>query len=328
MKAESYARLKDITFTESVGYSTSPTIAAVSTSLLISFLALALFPETQFVFSTVSNLAYIFAGFWRELHAVTESHSATVLVGQLGAGSFFLVFLGAASFAYHSTTQSATPAHTLDIVGGWLLVAHLLYVSFSVTFLALIEIALPSNYDFVGWHVARGLLSAVFLAFVTLLFLFYDFFYAHQTEFFFILGPSSAVFAGGFRFYLAREKKRCNLRATAIAVFEICAMLLVVSAAIMCQGELIPPFLDKYDQTEGPKYDLYHGHWHFFLAVSSCLIYSRAADVARVVKKTHYICVCRLPTLDFLGTIWLAVYATTAGIMKQVNVVDRARKAL
>ena len=58
------------------GYALSPAIAATSTALIVSHMALALAPSTH-VFSTVSNLCYLSAGFYREAMSLSPTPTAS-----------------------------------------------------------------------------------------------------------------------------------------------------------------------------------------------------------------------------------------------------------
>jgi len=303
------------------GYTISPVIAATSSCLLLSYVLLGLAPSA-YVFATTTNLCYLAAGFFREAASVQDKHEATQLVGQMGGGSLILVLMGASSFAFHRESQIGAPAHTLDILFGWLLVTHVFYVSFSVALLAFAKFVLPDRLDKRGVSVVRQALAFSLLLMVTMLMTFYDTFYSHQQEFFFSLGPAAAVFGGITRFILVYEDRKLQWKAVGLALVEVVVALTATFAAIFSQGELLGRRLSR--STDPAGYDLFHGNWHFLLALVTSLLYSRAADAARIVKGTHVVCVCSLPLLDWAAEALVFVYSLLCIFLKETNVDTRS----
>ena len=298
-------------------YALSPAIAATSTALIVSYMALALAPSTH-VFSTVSNLCYLSAGFYREAMSLASGSSAAHLVGQLGGGSLVLVLMGASSFAFHREYTLRSPAHTLDILFGWVLVAHVLYVCAAVAMLGLLQVVLPDALDDPGVRWLRTALSLCMLITYVLLMTFYETFYRQQQLLYFTLGPAAAVFGGACRFILVYNEGVVQRRATLIAVAEVVIALAATFAAIVTQGELLGRELKG--STLPREYDFFHGQWHFLLATVTSVLYSRAGDAARVVQGTHEVCVCSLPWLDWIGLGLLFVYSVTAVALKEAAV--------
>jgi len=299
------------------GYSVSSTIATTSAFLVVSYATMVVAPS-PFVFATTTNLCYLATGFWRELVSATDKHSATLLVGQMAGGSLVLVLMGASSFAFHRHSVMYSPAHTLDILFGWLLVAHVFYVSFSVTLMAFVRYAFTNKRDTFATRVVRTVLSVCFLIFVTLLMTFYDTFYSSQTTYYFVVGPAAAIFGALCRSILVWEEGAVRWYAVRIALFEMVVALTAVFAAILSQGELLGRRMSRSTDAEG--YDFYHGQWHFLLALVVGLLYSRAADAARIVQGTHAVCVCTLPYLDWVGEVLLLVYSTLVILFKELDV--------
>lgn len=299
------------------GYSVSPSIAASSVFLLLSYVALGLAPSA-YVFATLTNLCYIGAGLYREAASVIEGHTAASLVGQMAGGALILVVMGASSFAYHRSSVLSSPAHTLDILFGWLLVLHGFYVVFAVSILAFLKWRLPDHLDSPGILAMRLFLSGLFLFAVTILMAAYDTIYGHQLLFYLILGPGAAIFAAGARFVLVYEGGAFKWHAARIAAAELVALLTAVLAAIYSQGEIIGRTITK--DSHPREYDLFHGNWHFLLAVVLSVLYSRAADTARIIKGTHMVCVCNLPILDWIGEGLVFVYALACIILKEAVV--------
>ena len=202
------------------GYSISPAISATSVFIVLSYIGLAVAP-TKYVFATLSNVCYLSAGFYRELASLTKQHSAAQLVGQLGGGSLVLVLIGASSFAYHRETMLSSPAHTLDILFGWVLVSHVLYVCFSVSSLGLLRQLLPEHLDDIGLQLLRATLSLCMLVTFVFLMAFYNTIYRNQELLYFTLGPAAALAGGACRFLLVRSEGALSWHAVAIAVVEV-----------------------------------------------------------------------------------------------------------
>tara|TARA_X000001036_G_scaffold189790_1_gene178932 strand:+ start:574 stop:1647 length:1074 start_codon:yes stop_codon:yes gene_type:complete len=301
------------------GYSVSPTVAVITPFLVVAHVALAIAPS-PYVFATMTNLCYLAAGFWREAVSATERHTASLLVGQMAGGALVLVFMGASSLAFHRTSTMNSPAHTLDIVFGWVLVSHVFYVSFSVALLAGAKAATSriDRRDREAVRNVRFILSVLFLVFVTVLMTLYDDFYRHQTTFYLVVGPAAAVFGAICRGILVYEEGKLHWPAVRLAIVELVVALTAVFAAIVCQGELLGRTLSRATTPE--EYDFYHGHWHFLLALVVALLYSRAADSARIVQGTHRVCVCSLPTLDWAAELLLLLYAVLCLAFKEGDV--------
>lgn len=293
------------------GYSISPAVAVTSSFLVLSYLMMGIAPSS-YVFATMTNLCYLAAGFHREAAAATDKHSVTLLVGQMGGGAVILVLMGASSFAFHREADMYSPAHTLDITFGWLLVVHVFYSAFSLSLLALAKYCRRA-----GTRILRTALSLSLLIAFTIIMTFYDDVYSNQDWFYFTIGPAAAVFGGIARFLLVFEEGKFQWRAFGIAMFEVVVALSAVLAAIICQGSLLGR---KITISSDPKaYDLFHGNWHFLLALVCALLYSRIADAARIVQGTHVVCVCNLPALDLSSEVLILVYSATCIVLKETK---------
>ncbi len=301
------------------GYSVSPTVAVITPFLVVAYLALAIAPS-PYVFATMTNLCYLAAGFWREAVSATERHTASLLVGQMAGGALVLVFMGASSLAFHRASTMNSPAHTLDIAFGWILVSHVFYVSFAVALLAGAKAATPrlDRRDHEAVRNVRFVLSVLFLVFVTVLMTLYDDFYRNQTTLYLVVGPAAAVFGAICRGILVYEEGKLHWPAVRLAIVELVVALTAVFAAIVCQGELLGRTLNRATTPE--EYDFYHGQWHFLLALVVGLLYSRAADSARIVQGTHRVCVCSLPTLDWVAELLILLYAVLCLAFKEGGV--------
>lgn len=289
-------------------------IAIISTTHAISYVLAAVAPSV-YVFATLTNLNFLSASLYRVGVVLRERHSSSPLVGQLAGSSLIYAFIGGSSFAYHAVSEMNSPAHAFDILFGWTLVMHVTFVCFAITVFALMKYVLWGWNTLVNLAYVRTALSLLLLTGVTLLMTFYDEVYAVQKEFYFIMGPSAAVFGAICRFILIYRDDKVNRMALLIAVAELVVGLLIVFSAIVCQCELLGRTIrrNSYGTEEGDLdnklYDFFHGHWHFFLAMVTSLLYSRGADAARVVQGSHLVCVCTLPYLDSFAYVILAVYS-------------------
>tara|TARA_Y100000389_G_scaffold245_1_gene193 strand:+ start:17385 stop:18476 length:1092 start_codon:yes stop_codon:yes gene_type:complete len=305
------------------GYSISPFVATTTTFLAISYVGMVAAPS-PFVFATLTNLCYLAAGFHREIASSTDKHSAMFLSGQMAGGALVLVLIGASSFAFHRESEMYSPAHTLDITFGWLVVAHVFYVSFSVSVLGLVSYCSGSSrLRTQAMRIVRRVLSLGFLTFVTILFVFYDTFYGHQKQLYFALGPAAAVFGGICRFILVKSFDWAAIR---VALWEVAVALTAVFAAILSQCELLGRRCNKGDS--GEDYDFYHGQWHALLSLVVGMLYTRAADAARVVQRTHTVCICDLPALDFAAEILILLYSVLVIVFKETQVNIAFSKAI
>ena len=296
-------------------YNLSPTIA-VSTSLLaVSYIA-RFSSQSPYVFSTMTNMCYVGVGFWRELYSSTDAaKSAASLVGQFGGGAMVLILLGGASFAFHRESVLNTPAHSFDIVFGWILVLHVFYVAFSVAVLAFVKRTIGAR----AMKVTRGMLSVQFLIAVCLLMIYYDGFYGEQMIYFLTVGGLAVLSGVICRSLLAFSNGKFKATAVRLVLLEVLVTLTMVVAAIIAQGELLGRKLKR--ATDQEAYDFYHGQWHFLLAAVAGMVYSRTADTARLVKgENTYVCVCSLPKLDLAGLLMLLVYSIVVIVAKETEV--------
>lgn len=304
---------------KSNGFEISPTIAVVSSLQFATFVLYAISPSKH-VLASVSNFCYLGAGLYRATIALLQGHSSTFLLGQLAGASFIYVFLGSSSFAFHVTSVLNSPAHSFDILGGWLLVLHVFFVCFSVCTIALVKWFTKFNPIGNSAVVAtQVMLSILLVVMITILVTYYDSFYGRQLEMYFALGPGAAIFGTICRYMLVYQRGNLKWRAFRIASFELLVALTLVFAAILCQGELLSLTNNKLSATNGLAYDLYHAHWHFFLATATAALYSRATDASRVVMGTHRVCVCKQTWLDFGGLSVLFVYAIVAALLKELR---------
>jgi hypothetical protein len=297
------------------GYSISPTVAVTTVFLTISYVVMVASPSPH-VFSTTTNLCYLATGFWRELMAATERHSATLVAGQMAGGALVLVMMGASSFAFHRESVMYSPAHTLDILFGWLLVTHAFYVCLSVSMLALVNSL--SNRDVRAVRFARGTFSLAFLVMVFMLMVFYDDFYSNQSQLYFVVGPLAAIFVAVCRFILVYQGGKIEYSSLRTAAMELIVAATSIAAAILSQGSLLGRTLTR--ETTPAEYDFYHGNWHYLIALNVGMLYSRAADAARVVQGTHESYGLQMPALDWAAQLLVLMYSVLVIIFKETSI--------
>ena len=295
-------------------YPLSPTIVAASCGILAAFLSKWLANAPSHALATISNLSYIFAGLYRDYAYNVDDYSAATLLGLLGGAPFALVFLGAASLAYHSKTVLNIEVHTLDIVGGWLLVLHVFFVAFSVVMMGATQRFLSKPFPRAK-GVVRSVLTSLFVLALTLILLYYPTMYSNQSLLFFTLGPSAAVFGGICRlFVVVDDKGKASARALRLAAFELAVGLVVTFAAIICQGELMGRRLVVGTE----EYDFFHAHWHYFLALATSLLYTRSADAVQVLEGRQIFAV-DMSWLDVFGELTIASYAIVLAVAKETS---------
>lgn len=302
-------------------YALSPTVAFITFFLAVSHAHMWASPSPR-VFATSTNTCFLAAGFWREATSTFAhggaSRRLSLPVGQMAGGALVLVFMGASSFAFHQQGRLGSPAHTLDIVFGWVLVAHTSYVTLAVVLLKILSDASASR-----WAVsaASSAASLGFLVLVALLMVFYDDAYANQLVVYAACGSVAAVFGVACRWILVfDEEGRSSPARITIVLAETAVAASTLLAAIVCQGSLLGRPLDE--RTTPSAYDFYHGNWHFLLALVACLLYSRARDVCRAVSVVEY-----LPLLDRASLLLMFLYSATAIVCKEASVNLNTSKA-
>jgi hypothetical protein len=306
--------LEELPVPKVAGFAVSPMIAMLSMTHAVSYLVAAIAPSEN-VFATVTNISFLGASLYRVGVVLSERHSSSPLVGQLAGSSLVYALMGGSSLAFHADPVMSSPAHSFDILFGWVLVMHVTFVCFSIVVFAIVKYFLWGWATLASMAYVRTALSISLLIGVTLLMAFYHDVYAVQKEFYFVMGPSAAVFGAVCRFILIYRDGKVNRLAVLIAVAELFVALLIVFAAIVSQCDLLGTVIRRVsDGTEqgdlnSRLYDFFHGHWHFLLAVVTSLLYSRGADAARAVQGSHLVCVCTLPYLDSFAYIILAVYS-------------------
>ena len=300
-----------------VFYSLSPTLAVVFGSLAVAYFAS--FFTKPYGFATLSNLSFVLSALWREA-AAARGRSTSAVAGELNSGCFPLLLLGASSLAFHKSSELDDPAHTLDVFAGWLLVLHLCYCALSIAVLCTPPLlGLPHSAASAYRRWLRPLLSIGFVSAVALLAVFFEEIYSNQLSFYFSVGPTAALFGAFCRMLLTEGESGVGL-----ALFELLVALVVVTAAVFAQGELVGRTLTA--ETAPELYDLFHGSWHVLLSAVAAVVYARSADAGRLLMGRDGEsavalprCVCRLPVLDWLGEALLLLLAVVVLVTKEAN---------
>lgn len=312
-------------------YTLSPIIATITTALAFSYVLMYSFPSFQFVFSTMTNVCFVAAAYQRELVSIVPWRSASALLGLLAAAPLVYLLLGASSLAFHADPQLNSPAHSFDILFGWLLVMHVAYVCAAIVLLGLVQRFQGAK----GVRRARPFVSVAFVLAVILIVVNYDAVYKYQAEFIIAFGAIAAVFGGICRFSLTSAQSDGLFKPIFIAIVEILVALTTVVAAILAQCELLGIRYQKFDTLDSPNssrfYDFYHGMWHALLALVTALLYSRVAIAARLVSgqvNRQVACVCTFPTLDYVAVALLFVYSVLVAVLKETRVDLEVSKAV
>lgn len=241
----------------------STAIAVVGLSQIVSTVALTVAPQWGESFATMSNLAYVLSGCYHSFAVKPRS-------GSLASPAFPLLFLGVSSFAFHGEPVGHQQKHTLDILGGWMVVLHLGCTAMSAAVTELfseIKMLRPYGYlvDF-GFVIcfSSGLLGISVM---------YSQVYSNQLLFYMVSAGAAVVFALAIRIRLAN----CKPLSVLIAVFESVAAFGIAISAVFLQGELVGRRLSYSSDKE--MYNLMHGMWHVQLALVVSLLNVRYADV-------------------------------------------------
>ena len=245
-------------------------IALVGCSQIMAAVALVVVPGWEESFASMSNLAYVLSGCYHSFQ--------TNGTGSLANPAFPLLFLGVASFAFHSEPQGQPQKHALDIFGGWMLVLHLscTTISAAVTVLAS-EFRLLWPYA----HLVDVGFVIVFSSALLLLAILYSRVYDVQLLFYIVCAGTAIVFALTIRIRLANFEPL----SVGIALFESVATVATATSAVFLQGELVGNQLSY--ATDGELYNLMHGMWHIHLAFVVSLMHVRFADILQQTKQTR-----------------------------------------
>jgi hypothetical protein len=290
-------------------YAISPIVAVITSTLAISYIAFLIVPSI-YSFSTVSNMCYIVAGYQREWLSMSAWRSSSALLGLIAASPLVYVFLGSSSLAFHSKSVMNSPAHSFDILFGWILVMHVCYVCLAIALLGFLHTVKS---------LLRPLLSISFIVSIVFVMINYESVYNHQLVFFVITGSLAAICGGWCRFTLSicDEQTLPACFSMFIAVIEIVVSLTGILAAAMAQCEILGV---RYTRESNPQhYDFYHGQWHALLALVTALLYSRAAVASRLVGGQE-VCVSSLPILDWAALFLILIYSIVLIILKEARV--------
>ena len=293
----------------------STQIALLGTIAFISYLikyASGPFVENKHI-AVYTNLAFVIAGMFREFIASYSPKSvmtAQTIMGPSGQSFIMFLFLGAASFGFHAKQQDHWE-HILDVCFGWFFVLHVAYVITTVLVLSKIP----------TW--ARTSTRAVF-ALLYMCAIFYMMSHAneihnHQKIIMISLAVTAAVSA-----LLMRTLMRCrSTRFDVLLIFETVVVMLAAFTAVVAQCELMPKTVhyDSFDTDplNAQNYDLYHGNWHFLLALVASLLYTRAEQFAQSVLSKKPVDICSLSPMAVIGKVILVIYCVLLLVMKETK---------
>lgn len=294
--------------------SVSPCIAFNSIALFISYFGKFAIPGSPHIFSTVSNLGFIVSAFYLQ-YKINEPYNGdngseslrdSYFICNLSTcASLFLILIGASSLSFHSQSVLFAPAHSFDILFGWLLVVTLVFTASSVSF-----------YAWAGRRLTKQLHVNLFVTFLTgiaALIIGYDTIYNHQLQFYIALACIAIVCAVISRIILVG--KRPSLSVIGFALAEIVILVCVAISAVLCQGELLGATLSRESNSE--DYDHFHGIWHILLSYVSSIVFVRSLSVARMIELNYPVCICRPSVADIFGELSMFAFSITAVVLKE-----------
>jgi hypothetical protein len=303
------------------GTSFAPSLTLVTFAAVCAHVVrLAASRDSPFVFATVSNGAYLCAG----------------LLCPLDDGAVIIMLVGAASVAFHAEYTRITPAHTLDIALGWVLVVHLAFVPLLAgARLVAARLGLTDNDPHWWWLRVVGRIAfyaTLGTAFV-LMFALYDSIFhgdAGQVVLYMIVAPIAALGLVIERIFVLAQpppaERTGPLHPYAEAVLETAVLLLVAAAAMTAQGELFGRSLSQSNQPA--EYDLFHGQWHILVAVVATAGYQRTHDVNKLARNELEHCVCHSDPSELALLGGLGVYAILVIVLKEVRANAGASEAV
>lgn len=286
-------------------HSIGPCIASPSLFLALSHLALLVSPK-DYTFSTSTNLCTLASG----IHVLVVSYAYRDKLSDLGpfvASPIFYFLLGSASFRFHISPDLGVPAHSFDILFGFLFVLHLALVALSAFAFLLLHRRAASH------------TMLVYALCICLAVILYKDIYSHQTAFYCSVAALVAVLYAPIRATLTCNKRKPWL----IALAESAVVLLSLVGAVFCQGGLIGAKL----QSRSDAYDFFHGNWHYLIAVASSIVYTRLLQACFNTEAPSVTCVCSMPALDAAGMALLGTYVIVLVLMKEAGAGVDACKA-
>lgn len=303
---------------EQIEYQISPAIASTTLIMSLAWLGYMLAYAvlgSESIFATLTNICFVSAGLFHEYRS-PHRRGAVQLVGGMASSSMPFVLLGASSFAFHLVSDIGSEAHTLDIFMGWVLLLHVALVPTVVAVVSFIPTHLVQLVSKLTMSV--GIVVGL-LSFAS----FYEHVYREQRFFYLVIGSlamTASALCRHLLLYDDDDKLRCV--PVLIALSEFVVGIIVVVAAIFSQGELLGRRVSV--SSDMPRYDIFHGQWHFLLATICSASYVRANDAARrlsVRKHSNQIkCICSWPILDVLGGGAVLLHALLVITLKERNV--------
>ena len=248
---------------------TDSLVALVALCQIVSVIVYLCTPGWNEAFATTSNVAYMVSG-------VYSSFRKSVRWGGLANPAFPLLFLGVASFSFHQE-QAHSNKHTLDILGGWLLVVHLASISIGAFVSELVSEIKILRF---GTQFVDFVFVIVFAPLFLLVCTFYSSVYNNQLWFYGACLVPSVVLALVIRMRLSS----CKYSSIQIAVSESVEALGIAISATFVQGELVGRRVTY--ATDPAAYDLFHGMWHIQLALAVGVLHVRFANLSNQVDDT------------------------------------------
>lgn len=298
-------RMASLSF--SAGCSVSFPVLATTTALLGAFLVSNSMSSST-AFATTSNACYASVGVQRWASSLNASPRMVNAIGLLSTPILLYVLLGGASFSFHASPVLGSPAHSFDILFGTMLAMHLLFVVIAANVAMVRQHSWTRNRIFsIGFDVIMVGTSLAFLLSVMVLIGEYDAWYNRRSELYTGFIVPVAIGYAPLRFAVT----------TWPSVVETVSVGGAFVSAFVLQGEHFGRRLDP----SSSEYDLYHGHFHFFVATVTSILYTRIEQVFDCQRGT---CSKDVALVSVFGA-----HALVAMILKESNVsVEAARVIL
>jgi hypothetical protein len=257
------------------------------------------------VFATFTNLTFLAAALFRVYASYIQKETSALYIGQFGFSAMIYVLIGSSSFSFHKTSTLYVAAHYFDILFGILLAAHVFYVVVAVCIHWVVMFRMPHFESVCVLLMSIAYISSVFFIIVE-----YDLVYSNQ--YWLYVGFSSLT---SLLYIPLRIKLMYSMtHSWTVAITESSILLATFAAAICAQSQLLGVRYYANDQNH-EYYDFYHGQWHFLLAVSTSIVYTRVAQVSDALAsirsnvKTQSKFSNEHPWIDRLGLALLFIYS-------------------
>lgn len=259
-------------------------------------------------FALTSNAVFLAVGYQRLMISHFQEHTPSLEYGLLSSSCFIYILLGASSLSFHSSAELSSASHAFDILSGFLLISHIVYV------LLVMNIHLLLRMRGVYARFKSLLLlttSLLYLAATTTIVANYERIYSKQMEFYVICASISSVLYAPIRLSLSSSwTSRLD------SFSESLVLLLGLCGAVVSQSQMAGTRYANGDV----HYEFYHGSWHVLVATTTGIIYTRCGQLTYKWSRNAVRIQCRTTASDSIGLLLLSIYSLLAMLMKELRV--------